>query len=94
MKHRHGGEVALADHVEILYDVDILFRAYAANLGIRLERPPSLNASHTLARAVAELARLGLTRLKVEGACRHFRISYFNPGSLAELIISTSFRSI
>jgi ferrochelatase len=57
----------LCDHVEILYDVDILFRGYAANLGLRLERPPSLNASHTLARAVADLARLGLTRLKVEG---------------------------
>jgi ferrochelatase len=28
----------LCDHVEILYDVDILFRGYAANLGIRLER--------------------------------------------------------
>ena len=35
----------LCDHVEILYDVDILFRGYAAGLGIRLERPESLNAS-------------------------------------------------
>jgi ferrochelatase len=54
----------LCDHVEILYDVDILFRAYAANLGIRLERPESLNASPTLAKAVADLARQGLTRLR------------------------------
>jgi hypothetical protein len=49
----------LCDHVEILYDVDILFREYAAKLGIRLERPESLNASPTLARAVADLARQG-----------------------------------
>ena len=54
----------LCDHVEILYDVDILFRGYAAKLGIRLERPESLNASPTLARAVADLARQGLARLQ------------------------------
>jgi ferrochelatase len=54
----------LCDHVEILYDVDILFRGYAAKLGIRLERPESLNASPTLARAVADLARRGLARLQ------------------------------
>jgi ferrochelatase len=54
----------LCDHVEILYDVDILFRGYAAKLGIRLERPESLNASITLAKAIAELARQGLARLQ------------------------------
>ena len=54
----------LCDHVEILYDVDILFRGYAAKLGVRLERPESLNASVTLARAIAELARQGLARLQ------------------------------
>jgi ferrochelatase len=54
----------LCDHVEILYDVDILFRGYAAKLRIRLERPESLNASGPLARAVADLARQGLARLK------------------------------
>jgi ferrochelatase len=54
----------LCDHVEILYDVDHLFREYAAGVGIRLERPESLNGSVTLARAVAELARLGLQRLR------------------------------
>jgi ferrochelatase len=53
----------LCDHVEILFDVDILFREYAAKSGIRLERPESLNASVTLARAVADLARQGLGRL-------------------------------
>jgi len=54
----------LCDHVEILYDVDIYFRGYAANLGIRLERPASLNASPTLAKAVADLARQSLGRLR------------------------------
>jgi ferrochelatase len=54
----------LCDHVEILFDVDILFREYAAKLGIRLERPESLNASETLARAVADLAGSGLQRLR------------------------------
>ena len=53
----------LCDHVEILYDVDILFRAVAAEKGIRLERPASLNDSLTLAKAVADLARQGLARL-------------------------------
>ncbi len=54
----------LCDHVEILFDVDRMFRDYAANLGIRLERPESLNDSPTLARAVADLALKGLTRLR------------------------------
>ncbi len=54
----------LCDHVEILYDVDILFRKNAARLGMRLERPESLNASPTLARAVAGLARERLEHLR------------------------------
>ncbi len=53
----------LCDHVEILYDVDCLFREVAAGFGVRLERPESLNASPTLARAIADLARQGLARL-------------------------------
>jgi ferrochelatase len=53
----------LCDHVEILFDVDILFREYAIKVGVQLERPESLNASITLAKAVADLARGGLERL-------------------------------
>ena len=60
----------LCDHVEILYDVDIAFHQYAAKLGIKLARPESLNASVTLARAVADLARTGLARLRLEQASR------------------------
>ena len=54
----------LCDHVEVLYDVDIAFKDFAAKLGIRLERPESLNASPVLARAIAGLARRGLARLR------------------------------
>ncbi len=54
----------LCDHVEILYDVDIAFKEYASKLGVRLERPESLNASPILARALAGLAKQGLTRLE------------------------------
>ncbi len=54
----------LCDHVEILYDVDHLFREFAARLGMRLERPESLNGSAVLAAAVADLARQGLARLR------------------------------
>jgi ferrochelatase len=53
----------LCDHVEILYDVDIAFREYAAKLGIRLERPESLNASPALARALVDLAHKAFARL-------------------------------
>ena len=53
----------LCDHVEILYDVDCAFRDFAAKLGIRLERPESLNDSLMLARAIADLAGEGLKRL-------------------------------
>jgi protoporphyrin/coproporphyrin ferrochelatase len=54
----------LCDHVEILYDVDIAFRKYAEGIGLRLERPASLNASSKLAKAVADLACQGLQRLQ------------------------------
>jgi len=53
----------LCDHVEILYDIDIAFKAYAANLGMRLERPESLNASPILTQALVKLAREGFARL-------------------------------
>ncbi|MFC5860868.1 ferrochelatase [Acidicapsa dinghuensis] len=53
----------LCDHVEILYDIDIAFREYAAGKGIRLERPESLNGSPLLTKALEKLARQGLERL-------------------------------
>jgi ferrochelatase len=54
----------LCDHVEILFDVDRMFREHALKLGLRLERPKSLNDSPTLAKAVAALGRQGLARLR------------------------------
>ena len=47
----------VSDHVEILYDVDILFREYARTRGIRLERPESLNDSAAFIAALAAVAR-------------------------------------
>ena len=55
----------LCDHVEILFDIDILFHRHAAKLGVRLERPKSLNESELLAKAVAELAQSGLKRMRI-----------------------------
>lgn len=52
----------LCDHVEILYDIDILFRDFAANLGITLRRPPSLNDSRLLTLALADLAGKALAQ--------------------------------
>lgn len=45
----------VADHVEILYDVDIVFRRHAAGLGIHLERIASLNAGPTFIEAMAQV---------------------------------------
>jgi ferrochelatase len=53
----------LCDHVEILYDIDIGFREFAAKMGLRIERPESLNESALLTSALADLARQGLARL-------------------------------
>lgn len=58
----------LCDHVEILFDVDILFREVAAKIGLRLERPASLNDSPILTAALADLARKGLERLSAARA--------------------------
>ena len=46
----------VCDHVEVLYDVDILFRNHAAKRGITLRRPESLNDSPVFIEALAELA--------------------------------------
>ncbi len=46
----------VCDHVEILYDVDVLFHEYAAARGIALVRPESLNGSPLLTAALAEVA--------------------------------------
>lgn len=47
----------LADHVEILFDIDIQAQAVARELGLRLERPPALNADPRLITALADVVR-------------------------------------
>ncbi len=51
----------VCDHVEILYDVDVLFRNYAGNRGVALLRPESLNDSPLFIEALAAIAREHLT---------------------------------
>jgi protoporphyrin/coproporphyrin ferrochelatase len=53
----------LCDHVEILYDIDIAFKEFAAGLGMRLERTESLNGSPILTEALADLSHQALSRL-------------------------------
>jgi len=50
----------VCDHVEILYDIDIAFKQYAAERGIWLARPESLNDSPTFIAALAHIARARL----------------------------------
>ena len=45
----------VADHLEVLYDVDIEYRRQAKALGIHLERTESLNAAPLLIEALADL---------------------------------------
>ncbi len=53
----------LCDHIEVLYDIDIAFREFGKQLGMRIERPESLNSSPLLIGALADIARQGLAQL-------------------------------
>jgi ferrochelatase len=46
----------VSDHVEVLYDVDVMYRALAERLGVRFARTPSLNDDPLLMTALAEIA--------------------------------------
>ena len=50
----------VCDHVEVLYDIDVLFRGYAKERGIELLRPKSLNGSPLFTEALAGVARRAL----------------------------------
>ncbi len=54
----------VCDHVEILFDVDILFRQFAEARGMKLYRAESLNDSPLFVRAVADLARARFAALE------------------------------
>lgn len=47
----------VCDHVEILYDIDAHFRGYAAERGISVRRPESLNGSAVFTAALAEVVK-------------------------------------
>jgi ferrochelatase len=47
----------VCDHVEVLYDLDIYYRDYAAAKGLRLARTESLNASPAFVEALADVVR-------------------------------------
>jgi ferrochelatase len=51
----------VCDHVEVLYDIDIAFKKYAQDNGMRLWRAGSLNDSSLFIKAVADVARTRLT---------------------------------
>jgi ferrochelatase len=52
----------LADHVEVLYDIDIGVQRIARAHSVRVERAPMLNDGPALVRALAALARARLTQ--------------------------------
>jgi protoporphyrin/coproporphyrin ferrochelatase len=52
----------LADHVEILYDLDLEAQGWSKDLGISLSRIASLNASDDMVDAIARVARPLLAR--------------------------------
>ncbi len=45
----------VSDHIEILYDIDILYRNKAESLGMNLKRTPSLNASESFVKALSTI---------------------------------------
>ncbi len=47
----------LADHVEVLYDLDVEAKAFADERGLTVSRAESLNASPELAKVIARIAR-------------------------------------
>ena len=48
------------DHLEILYDIDIVHRMYAQKLGLQFARTPSLNTSATFINALADIVKKSL----------------------------------
>ena len=57
----------VSDHIEILYDVDILYRKKAESLGMILRRTPSLNKSEKFIEALAAMVEKHIRKLKGQG---------------------------
>jgi len=52
----------VADHIEVLYDIDVIYRSKAEGMGVRLERTASLNASHRFIGALVEMVKEHMKR--------------------------------
>lgn len=50
----------VSDHIETLYEIDILYKNLAASHGMRLERTESLNTSPLFISALADIVRKGM----------------------------------
>jgi protoporphyrin/coproporphyrin ferrochelatase len=57
----------VCDHVEVLYDIDVVFREFAAQQGMKLWRAESLNDSSTFIAALADVVR---SRLSTEAPAK------------------------
>jgi ferrochelatase len=58
----------LCDHVEVLYDIDIAFKKFAGDHGMKLWRAESLNDSPLLVEALADIARSRLVASTTQAA--------------------------
>ncbi len=54
----------VSDHIEVLYDIDILYREKAQSLGIVLKRAPSLNDSEPFIEALASVVEEQIQKFK------------------------------
>ena len=63
----------VSDHVEILYDIDVLFQQYGKSKGVRIVRSESLNDSPLFVQALAAIvaARMGSTQASVSSGESH-----------------------
>ncbi len=57
----------VADHVEILYDIDVLFREYGNARGVKVSRPQSLNDSPLFIQALASIVSARLAAAVTPG---------------------------
>lgn len=56
----------VADHLEVLYDIDIEAQAVAREVGVRLERARSMNADPTFIAGLADVAAAALSEARLE----------------------------
>jgi ferrochelatase len=62
----------VCEHVEILYDIDIVYQTLAKKLGIQLERIEMLNDSPEMIRGLAGLVRRLLEQAGYDPDCCHW----------------------